>query len=314
MFQNPWQNPKPKTRAAAATYFGLILAFVKQIFRMKRILALVALIPTLASAQNRLNLTLSGGFANYYGDLQSKPLTLDQAHGAFGIGLKYDLTEHFAVKGGLFYARLSADDKNNKESLRPRNLNFHTRVYEANVMAEYALFSLQEKRFTPYAFGGVAVFRFNPYTFDSTGGKYYLQPLSTEGQGLSAYPDRKPYKRTQLAIPFGAGIRLRMSEKVTLAYEFGLRKTFTDYLDDVSTTYVDPVALAAAKGAKAVELSYRGGELKNGDPAYPVDGTVRGGAKYKDWYYFSGITVTIGLGNSFLGGGRGKIGCPPPAL
>lgn len=265
----------------------------------------------ITSAQNRLNLTLSGGFANYYGDLQSKPLTLDQAHGAFGVGLKYDLTDHFAVRGGLFYGRISADDKNNKASLRARNLNFYTRIIEVNAMAEYALFSLQDKRFTPYVFGGLAALRFNPYTFDSTGGKYYLRPLSTEGQGLSAYPDRKPYKLTQLAIPFGAGLRLRVSEKVTLAYEFALRKTFTDYLDDVSTTYVDPAVLAAERGPKAVELSYRGGELKNGDPAYPT-GEVRGGAKSKDWYYFSGITVTIGIGNALLGGGRGKIGCPPP--
>jgi hypothetical protein len=279
---------------------------------MKRIVCLIVLIPVLTTAQNRLNLTLSGGFANYYGDLQSKPLTLDQAHGAFGLGLKYDLTDHFAVKGGLFYARVSADDKNNKASLRPRNLNFHSRIVEFNAMGEYSLFSLQDKLFTPYVFGGLAVFRFNPYTYDSTGGKYYLQPLSTEGQGLSIYPDRKPYKRTQLAIPFGAGLRLRVSEKVTLAYEFSLRKTFTDYLDDVSTTYVaDPVVLAAERGPKAVELSYRGGELKDADPTYPA-GDVRGGAKSKDWYYFSGITVTIGIGNALLGGGRGKIACPPP--
>ena len=281
---------------------------------MKRILCLIVLIPALATAQNRLQLTLSGGFANYYGDLQSKPLTLDQAHGAFGLGLKYDITEHFAVRGGLTYARVSADDKNNKASLQFRNLNFHTRLLEANIMAEYALFSLQDRKFTPYAFAGLAVFRFNPYTFDSTGGKYYLRPLSTEGQGLSAYPDRKEYKRTQLALPFGGGIRLRVSEKVTLAYEFGLRKTFTDYLDDVSTTYVDPAILLAEKGPKAVELSYRGGELKDGDPTYPEEGTLRGSAKSKDWYYFSGITVTIGIGNMLLGGGRGKISCPPPAL
>lgn len=277
---------------------------------MKRILCLIVLIPVLATAQNRLQLTLSGGFANYYGDLQSKPLTMDQSHGGFGLGLKYDLTEHFAVKGGVFYARLSADDKNNKASLQFRNLNFHTRLLEANLMAEYSLFSLQNKKFTPYIFGGLSVFHFNPYTFDSTGGKYYLRPLSTEGQGLAAYPDRKEYKRTQLALPFGGGLRLRVSEKVTLAYEFGLRKTFTDYLDDVSTTYVDPAILLAERGPKAVELSYRGGELKNGDPAYPTEGSVRGGADFKDWYYFSGITVTIGIGNMLLGGGKGRVSCP----
>ncbi|HYE56023.1 MAG TPA: DUF6089 family protein, partial [Chitinophagaceae bacterium] len=142
------------------------------------------------------------------------------------------------------------------------------------------------------------------------GARHFLQPLGTEGQGLAEYPDRKPYKRTQFAIPFGAGLRVRVSDKVTLAYEFGLRKTFTDYLDDVSTTYVDPAILATTRGPKAVELSYRGDELRNGNPNYPADGTMRGGAESKDWYYFSGISVTIGIGNALLGGGRGRIECP----
>jgi hypothetical protein len=111
-------------------------------------------------------------------------------------------------------------------------------------------------------------------------------------------------------LPFGAGLRLRVSEKVTLAYEFSLRKTFTDYLDDVSTTYADPAALAAERGPKAIELSYRGGELKDGDPTYPAAGAVRGGANSKDWYYFSGLTVTIGIGNALIGGGKGRTACP----
>jgi opacity protein-like surface antigen len=277
---------------------------------MRKILLLVLLVPVFTAAQNRLHLTLSGGLSNYYGDLQDKPLTANQAHGAFGAGLKYDITSHFALRGGLFYARLSADDQNNKASLRARNLNFHTKILEASVLGEYALFNLEDRRFTPYAFAGVAVFRFNPYTSDTTGAKHFLQPLGTEGQGLAEYPDRKVYKLTQFAIPFGAGLRLRVSEKVTLAYEFSLRKTFTDYLDDVSTTYVDPAILGAARGQKAVELSYRGGELKDGIVDYPAEGAIRGGSQYKDWYYFSGLTVTIGIGNALLGGGKGKISCP----
>ena len=277
---------------------------------MKRTLFLMLLLPVFAFGQNRMHITLTGGFSNYYGDLQGKPLTLDQAHGAFGAGVKYDITNHFSVRGGILYGKISADDKKNKASLQPRNLNFHSKLLEGSVLAEYALFDLQEKQFTPYAFAGVAVYHFNPYTFDSTGAKFYLKPLSTEGQGLSQYPDRKPYALTQFSIPFGAGIRLRVSEKVTIAYEFSLRKTFTDYLDDVSTTYVDANALNLARGPKAVELSYRGGELKDGNLVYPSEFTVRGGAEAKDWYYFSGITATIGIGDVLLGGGKGKISCP----
>ena len=92
-----------------------------------------------------------------------------------------------------------------------------------------------------------------------------------------------------------------------------MRKTFTDYLDDVSSTYVDKAVLAAAKGATAAEMAYRGGELKNG-PAYPADGTIRGGSKFKDWYYFSGVTISIGIGKrkGFHGTDNGRTDCPKP--
>jgi hypothetical protein len=104
-----------------------------------------------------------------------------------------------------------------------------------------------------------------------------------------------------------------------LAYELSARKTFTDYLDDVSKTYVDQVALGAARGQKAVEMAYRGGEVKDGNTTYPEDGSIRGGSKYKDWYYFMGFTLYIGLGsgngggNVFGGGthgGKNRLGCP----
>jgi hypothetical protein len=137
--------------------------------------------------------------------------------------------------------------------------------------------------------------------------------LSTEGEGLSEYPNRKPYSLTQLAIPFGAGIKLRITYNVVLAYEISFRKLFTDYLDDVSTRYVDQAVLLSAKGPEAVEMAYRGNELKNGAP-YPADGSIRGGSKYKDWYYFSGIRISIGINNGKknFAHGRGVIDCPPP--
>jgi hypothetical protein len=103
---------------------------------------------------------------------------------------------------------------------------------------------------TPYVFVGVAVYHFNPYAYDTTGKKVYLQPLSTEGEGLPQYPGRKEYALTQLAIPFGGGIKFRITDRVVLAYEIGMRKLFTDYLDDVSNTYVSETVLLAAKGPK----------------------------------------------------------------
>src|SRR5690606_13448162 len=93
--------------------------------------------------------------------------------------------------------------------------------------------------------------------------KVFLKPLSTEGQGLPQYPDRKPYKLTQFAIPFGAGVKFRVSRNTVLAYEVGLRKIFTDYLDDVSTTYVDQATLLQERGRNA------GRTHGHGLPQYP---------------------------------------------
>ena len=280
---------------------------------MRPLILLLFVCPLLTSAQTRLHGTLFGGFGNYYGDLQNKPITLSQSSLAIGAGLKYDLTEHISLRSGFMYGRIGADDATNKSSLQFRNLNFQSKVFEWNVLAEYTLFDMDKKQISPYVFGGLALFHFNPYTFDTLGNKHFLQPLSTEGQGLAEYPDRKPYKRTQFSIPMGLGIKYRVTDRVILGYEFGLRKTFTDYLDDISNTYVDQTALLNAKGQKAIELAYRAGELHGGDPNYPADGTIRGGPEFKDWYYFSGVTITIGINsrNKLLNRkGNGSVNCP----
>lgn len=284
---------------------------------MPRILFVLFILPLSSIAQKQVNLTLFGGFSNYSGDLQEKRFTLNQSHAAFGAGLSYEIMPKLLVRGGLTIGKLSADDKySSKEMNRLRNLNFSSMLYDAHLVADYSLFDLAVRRVTPYAFAGIAMFGFNPYTFDSTGTKHYLRNYSTEGQGLFEYPDRKQYKKVQLSIPFGFGVRVRITDNAYLGYEFGLRKTFTDYIDDVSKTYIDEALLASNRSAKAVELAFRSNELKDVSLPYPPDGQIRGGSKYKDWYYFSGITLSIGLFNpSDKGilsgkGNRGSVDCP----
>ena len=281
---------------------------------MRKFALLCLLVPVFSYAQEsgRLHLTLFGGVANYQGDLQGRTFTFNQSNLGIGAGLKYDLTPHFALRTGIQYGTVEASDKQSNDALlRARNLSFQSRILEGNLLLEYTLFNMEEKKISPYLFGGIALYHFNPYSFDTLGNKVYLKPLSTEGQGVIA--GRKEYKLTQFAIPFGGGIKFRISSNVVLGYEIGLRKLFTDYLDDVSTTYADQFTLSSARGLKAVEMAYRGGELKDGDPNYPDEGTVRGGSKFKDWYYFQGLTLAIGLGGGNgggWGGGRNRMGCP----
>ena len=280
---------------------------------MHRLLWIILFLPALSSAQGKINLHLFGGFANYSGDLQEKRFTIGQSHLAFGAGVGYAIIPKLQLKLNINYARISADDKNSSRLLlKERNLNFHTAILEGNLLLDYTFLDLELKRVSPYIFAGAGLYHFNPYSFDSLGLKVDLRPLSTEGQGINNKPY---YPLTQLAIPFGGGIRIRINDNTYLAYEIGTRKLFTDHFDDVSGVYVDQTTLRNARGQLAVDMAFRGDEVKSNPTAYPPAGTTRGGFKYRDWYYFSGLTLSIGLmpgdGRLFGGGNkRGRTDCP----
>jgi hypothetical protein len=284
---------------------------------MRNIGILFLLLPISGIAQQGVDLTLFGGAANYEGDLRNQRFSWDQSQAAFSVGLRYSFSPYFAVRSSITLTKIEADDKKNIPSLRYRNLTFQSKIAEWNAIIEYSISNLETKHFAPYMFVGIGVFHFNPYTFDSTGNKYFLQPLGTEGQGLPEYPDRKPYNLTQLNIPFGGGIKFAVTENLVMGYEIGFRKLFTDYLDDVSLTYADKAALLRGRGAKVVELAYRAGELKGGNPNYPSGNLQRGKGELKDWYYFQGIILMLDLNafthlgiRSAAGGDRGRVSCP----
>ena len=288
---------------------GAIFDFNRMI--MSRFLSfLILLCLVFPAAGQRIWITGQLGTSNYQGDLQSKSFTFDQAHAMGSLGLLYDITDRVSARAAVSVGKLSAHDKYGKNAIR--NLSFSTNLLEAQLGAQYYLLPLNEHAVTPYVFGGVALYHFNPYTFDSSGAKYYLRPLSTEGQGFLEGKDY--YQLTSFAIPFGGGLKLSLSDNVNVGLEVGLRKLFTDYLDDVSTAYVDEFELIANRGEKAAELAYRGDELKDGAP-YPAAGTMRASSK-KDWYYFSAVTLSVrlpgGTGGSGFGSSRkrAKFGCP----
>lgn len=273
-------------------------------------LLFIIALPFFAGAQ-RLSGDLYAGVANYQGDLQGSRFTFSQAGPAIGLGVSYNITNRLIARTAFTYARIAGNDKLNKEGkgVDIRNLNFKSNIWELQLAAEFNLLDLEYHSFAPYIFAGAAVFRHNPFTFDQDNNKVFLQPLSTEGQGLAEYPDRSPYSLTQFAIPFGGGVKLRLSDRVQIAGEIGLRKLFTDYIDDVSTNYADSAILATAKGPLAAELAYRGDELPQGG-TYPEAGAQRGSPKHKDWYYTTGLKISYRLGMNKGAGRNGSVGCP----
>lgn len=277
----------------------------------------VLLFSGVAQAQ-RLHIGLFGGISNYQGDLVNKIFVKHNTKAATGITAHYELTEHWTLRGGFTFTKLTGNDRFNAEALQKRNLSFTTSIPELSVAGEYATFNLNEKKWTPYLFGGVALFHFDPYTFDGDGNKVFLKPLSTEGQGIAGYTNARPYSRAQLALPFGAGIRFAVTDNVRVGLELGVRKLFTDYLDDVSTAYADAADLLRERGQAAVDYAYRGDEVPGGNPAYPQKGAQRGGSQQKDYYYTTGLTVSFRLGgtNRFSSSGhkRKGYGCPASPL
>ena len=276
---------------------------------MKKLFFCLALLfPAVLIKAQRLYLTTFAGISNYQGDLQAKKFTFEQAHFAGGIGLAYQITDQLYGTASFKIGKLSGDDKiASKNSLR--NLKFSSPLTEVQLGLEYDLLNLNDQDLTPYIFGGVAVFHFNPSTIDTAGNTIYLQPLGTEGQGF--FNGRTKYNLTQFSVPFGGGIKLALNENIRVSFEIGFRKTFTDYIDDVSTNYVDQALLLANNGQRAVELAFRGDELKP-RLGYPAAGARRGNPSSNDWYYFSGLAISFRLG-AYQGGGNGgksRTGCP----
>lgn len=247
------------------------------------------------------SLVIHTGLINYQGDLNPNSFTLRHANFAAGLSLRKPISRWFTARAGINIGQIEAADRDNRDYLKPRNLSFASTIKEVFAVIEITFLNINKTRFTPYIYGGAAVFHFNPWTDDINGQKIYLKPLSTEGEGIPEFPSQKPYKLTQLSLPYGIGAKYALSDAITIGFEFSQRKTFTDYLDDVSSFYVDKNILREARGPKAVELAYRANELTGGS-GYPAHGDQRGTPSEMDWYYFAGLNIEIkltSLGNLF---------------
>ncbi len=240
----------------------------------------------------------SVGITNYKGDLDDD-FTLKFTKPGFGFNLIYNFHPHLRARIGFFQGWMGASDSVSVDKFRRwRNLHFRSHLTEFHLIFMYEFFAHPRlyrfrPKFSPLIFAGVAIFNFDPKAKASDGRWYRLQPLGTEGQFLNdptrTYP--KPYALTQVSIPMGIGARWTLSTRWDLWFELGLRKTFTDYLDDVSDRYPPPNLMLAQMGPIAAELSDRSGYRALGSSGYEAN-DVRGFVNQKDWYVYTGIGVT----------------------
>lgn len=261
-----------------------------------KILVLPLLFSAICVNAQRVKLNGAIGGSAYYGDLiQGTPL-LKQVSTAFSFGGSYDINNK--LRGRLNFSLLGAkaDDADNPSAnLKARNLSFKSNIWDLSLAAEYDfLDNVEGYSYTPYIFFGPGIFHFNPTTTDRFGNKVNLRDWGTEGQGLAAYPDRQPYKLTQFCLGYGAGVRIDLSETVQLGAELFIRKTFTDYLDDVSNnSYVQPSLFAASGNSYSQYLAFRGDEVGESFSAT----LPRGNPSKKDLFYTFQLKLSYRLEN-----------------
>jgi hypothetical protein len=265
---------------------------------LKRLLLSLALfLPfCLQAQQDHHEIGLTVGVSNYYGDLQPKLFPSYGYNPMGGLVYKYFMSPHVGLRVGASYTNLTAADSlSNIPNNVERNLSFTTHLFELHGALELNFFPIEvlKKKATPYVFGGISVFYFNPFANDPSGNKVFLRPLSTEGQGLPMYPDRKQYSLVNVAFPVGGGFKFFIGKTIMLTTEIGFRYTNTDYLDDVSKSYVNLDTLFKYKGALARQMSYRGNKVINWNGSNPEYGFQRGDSKSNDWFWYANITATV---------------------
>lgn len=241
--------------------------------------------------KSRSSLGFSVGGSYYIGDL-NRYNHFKNTNLSGGILYRYYLNSRLELRGNIMYGHINASDSESDQNLyRNRNLSFQSDIWEfaSGIEFSYLNYKLGDMKYayTPYMFIEMGIARINPKA-EYNGSLIELQPLGTEGQG-SSLNAKNPYNLTQIVIPFGVGFKFNVNKKMAISIEYSLRKTFSDYLDDVGGNYVNSEQLAVENGNLAAELADRSLDLNR---SYGP----RGNSTTKDWYSMFGVMMTFSLG------------------
>lgn len=235
-----------------------------------------------------LIMSVGTGTATYFGELKGKGGVIDPKAN-LNVGLQYFIHPSLALRGEAGWFQLEGSDANGKHGAHAsRNLSFVSNNFELSFTGAYHLYPMayryyQRMPFNAYVYAGLGLLHFNPRA-EYQGTMYALAPLRTEDVA---------YSRATFVIPMGAGIKVKAGPFFNLVLEGGYRKTFTDYLDDVSTvhpdksSWTDPVRIA---------LSDRRPEI-DGKPFAP--GAIRGNPDTMDGYFLMNLKIEYYVPTSF---------------
>lgn len=267
--------------------------------KSKLLLFTSVLLFSFAGKSQYAELGVLGGTSYYLGELNHQHFRPIKPAG--GIIFKSNLGKRLSFRMHAFYGNIEGADANSNDNWeQQRNLSFKSHIFELAGGFEINYFDymmgrvVKDRRgeyYTPYLFIGLSYYNFNPKA-EFNGEIYELQPLGTEGQGTSAN-NKKQYKLNQISIPLAIGVKFNVSKWMSVGFEYGIRRTFTDYLDDVSDLYVDPELLRTENGSLSASLADRS-TANYSNQSFP-GGQQRGNPNNKDWYSFSGITLMFNL-------------------
>jgi hypothetical protein len=239
------------------------------------------------------------GTSYYLGDLNTTHFK--QASATAGLIIRKNIDKRFVYKAEVMYLNIKSDERQSSDTIAlNRGLHFRSPIYELSGQIEFNFLPYQSGNplytWTPFVYTGISIFSFNPQAENINGEWVDLQELGTEGQGTTTEFNgntRSKYSLIQFAVPIGGGLKIAINENFNIVLEYGARKTFTDYLDDVSTTYAGP----NINGSWPVEMSDLAQQMSDPNGTHVKD-EQRGNPDKKDWYSFAGITLSFKLNNN----------------
>jgi len=262
--------------------------FQLKINSLKKLFFILFLVKFINVNAQRVDVGFGIGLSNYWGDL-APSISFDESKVTSNVFARLNLSKVWALTSQITSLQVSGTDKN-FDFNKSRNLSFTNNITEYAGLVEYNFadygYGVLDSKITGYIFGGMAYFKYSPQTVYA-GQTVNLRDLKTEDVTYGTY---------SIAIPFGIGAKWIFARNLSLEANFNIRKTYTDYIDDVSGKYAD----LSSSSLRTQQIADRSYEVIGSKPS--VAGTMRGSDNYNDWY----MTFTTCLAYRL----PGRIKCP----
>jgi len=250
---------------------------------MKKIIIILFSIFSTSVVFSQQEISAFLGTSIFHGDVGYNSLKIgntnklfDNSEASWGVCFRNNFNERFSLNISFKKGKVTSYDSQSEDGfIVSRNLDFQSKISElsANIEYNFSHYKIGSKKFNKalYVFSGISGFKFNPKGLSDEGTWIDLQPLGTEGQGSSVFPENDKYSLFGIGIPIGLGYKYNLNKNIAINISWAWTLTFTDYLDDVSTQYVNPSILSplaqnmADKSFDGFEEGYQRGNSQNND-------------------------------------------------